>query len=109
MTAKIINIKKKLPLCAVALILREFFVLNKGGALMISSNSTVCDLLELGGHDITPRERSSAAKVLSKVFACGTVFLAFYWMIQLFALEISTKDIVKSKISKFSVELHAPH
>ncbi|XP_067044507.1 lipase maturation factor 2-like [Acropora muricata] len=53
----------------------------------------------LGGHNITPRERSSAAKVSSKVFACGTVFLAFYWMIQLFALEISTKDIVKSKIT----------
>ena len=76
---------------------------------MISSNSTVCDLLELGGHNITPRERSSAAKVSSKVFACGTVCLAFYWMIRLFSLEISTKDIVKSKISKFSVELHAPH
>lgn len=84
-------------------------VLNRGGALMISSNSTVCDLLELGGHNITPRERSYASKVSSKVFTYGTVYLAFYWMIQLFALEISTKDILKLEISKFSVELHAPH
>ncbi|XP_068673133.1 lipase maturation factor 2-like [Montipora foliosa] len=53
----------------------------------------------LGSRKVIPTQESAIIKVSSKIFTYGTLSVLIYWMVELFALEISSEQILKSKIT----------
>jgi len=77
-------------LLAIALLLA---VLDDEHLLMILPSWLV------GSSCVVSTQRSKAIKVLRRTVACGTLAAVISWTVKLFALEISHKHVLKSKIN----------
>ena len=56
----------------------------------------------VGGQTVKPRQRSAFAKLITRIVVFGTITAVIYWTVKLFALELSSTEILKSKISMYS-------
>lgn len=76
------------------------FTLNKSLSAYILSLSP-----KVGSSYVESTQRSKVKKVLRRIVTFGTLAAVFYWTVKLFALELSPKHVLKSKISKCRIWL----
>ncbi|KAM7441466.1 Lipase maturation factor2 [Porites harrisoni] len=51
------------------------------------------------GQTVKPTQRSTLAKLISRIVVFGTITAVIYWTVKLFALELSSTEVLKSKIT----------
>ena len=62
----------------------------------------MCCLYFVGGNSVVNSgECSTLRKVTRRTVALGTVMVIFFWMVRLFALEVSSENVLNSSLSKY--------